>query len=67
VTTCGRICFNRQNINLSVVFAGQSVGIRQVSGRRSARHWLAEAAVSEPNTSRAHELSRRDLVTVLGH
>jgi putative transposase len=22
VTTCGRICFNRQKINLSVVFAG---------------------------------------------
>ena len=29
VTTCGRICFNRQKINLSVVFAGQSVGIKQ--------------------------------------
>jgi putative transposase len=33
VTTCGRICFNRQKINLSVVFAGQSVGIKQVSDR----------------------------------
>ena len=31
VTTCGRICFNRRKINLSVVFAGQSVGIKQVS------------------------------------
>src|SRR5207244_1516457 len=31
VTTCGRICFNRQKINLSVVFAGQNVGIKQVS------------------------------------
>jgi putative transposase len=31
VTTCGRICFNRQKINLSVVFAGQTVGIKQVS------------------------------------
>jgi len=31
VTTCGRICFNRQKINLSTVFAGQSVRIRQVS------------------------------------
>src|ERR1700722_13924800 len=31
VTTCGRICFNRQKINLSLVFAGQSVGIKQVS------------------------------------
>jgi putative transposase len=31
VTTCGRICFNRRKINLSVVFAGQAVGIKQVS------------------------------------
>jgi hypothetical protein len=31
VTTCGLICFNRQKINLSTVFAGQSVGIKQVS------------------------------------
>src|SRR5258708_27014895 len=31
VPTCGRICFNRQKINLSTVFAGQSVGIKQVS------------------------------------
>ena len=33
VTTCGRICFNRQKINLSVIFAGQNVGIKQVSDR----------------------------------
>jgi len=33
VTTCGRICFNRQKINLSGVFAGQNVGIKQVSER----------------------------------
>jgi len=31
VTTCGRICFNRQKVNLSTVFAGQKVGIKQVS------------------------------------
>ncbi len=31
VTTCGRICYNRQKINLSTVFAGQKVGIKQVS------------------------------------
>jgi len=31
VTTCGRICFNRQKINLSLVFAGQNVGVKQVS------------------------------------
>jgi putative transposase len=30
VTSCGRICFNRQKINLSQVFAGQTVGIKQV-------------------------------------
>jgi putative transposase len=33
VTTCGRICFNRRKINLSLVFAGQKVGIKQVSER----------------------------------
>ena len=30
VTSCGRICIERQKINLSKVFAGQAVGIRQV-------------------------------------
>lgn len=30
VTTCGRICFNCQKINLSQVFAGQTVGIKKV-------------------------------------
>jgi hypothetical protein len=33
VTTCGRICFYRQKINLSQVFAGQSVGIKQTDER----------------------------------
>ena len=37
VTTCGRICLNRQKINLSQVFAGQNVGIKQVDERI----WLA--------------------------
>ncbi|HEY1980885.1 MAG TPA: transposase [Xanthobacteraceae bacterium] len=36
VTTC-RIRFNRQKINLSVVFAGQSIGIKQVTDNI----WLA--------------------------
>ncbi len=31
VTRCGRICYNRRKINLSLVFAGQRVGVRQVS------------------------------------
>jgi putative transposase len=33
VTTCGRICFNTRKINLSHVFAGQRVGIKQVDDR----------------------------------
>lgn len=31
VTRCGRICFNRKKINLSTVFAGQNVGVKEVS------------------------------------
>ena len=30
---CGRICFNTRKINLSQVFAGQRVGIKQVEDR----------------------------------
>jgi putative transposase len=33
VTHCGRICYKRRKINLSQVFAGQNVGVRQVSDR----------------------------------
>ncbi len=31
VTRCGRLCHNRQKVNLSTVFAGQNVGIREVA------------------------------------
>lgn len=31
VTACGRICFNGCKINLSGVFAGQNVGIKQIA------------------------------------
>lgn len=31
VTRCGRICYNNRKINLSTVFAGQRVGVKQVS------------------------------------
>ena len=31
VTQCGRVCFGRQKIHLSTVFAGQNVGIKQVA------------------------------------
>ena len=37
VTTCGRICYNRKKINLRQVFAGQTVGVKQVDERI----WLA--------------------------
>ncbi len=30
ITTCGRICYQRRKINVSQVFAGQKVGVRQV-------------------------------------
>ena len=33
VTQCGRICFDRLKINLSTVFAGQNVGIKQVADK----------------------------------
>jgi hypothetical protein len=33
VTHCGRICYKRRKINLSQVFAGQDVGVKQVSDR----------------------------------
>ena len=33
VTQCGRICFGRRKINLSTVFAGQNVGVKEVSDK----------------------------------
>jgi putative transposase len=33
VTHCGRICFKTRKINLSTVFAGQNVGVKQVNDR----------------------------------
>ncbi len=33
ITTCGRICLEGRKINLSQVFAGQNVGIKEVSER----------------------------------
>ena len=31
VTQCGRVCIGRRKINLSIVFAGQHVGVREVA------------------------------------
>ena len=33
VTRCGRVCFDRLKINLSTVFAGQNVGVKQVDDK----------------------------------
>jgi putative transposase len=33
VTQCGRLCLGRRKINLSAVFAGQNVGVREVAER----------------------------------
>jgi putative transposase len=33
VTQCGRICIGRRKINLSTVFAGQNVGIKEISDK----------------------------------
>ena len=33
VTQCGRICFGRRKTNLSTVFAGQNVGVKEVSDK----------------------------------
>ena len=33
VTKCGRICIGNRKINLSTVFAGQKVGIREVADK----------------------------------
>ena len=33
VTNCGRICLGKRKINLSTVFAGQNVGIKEVSDK----------------------------------
>jgi hypothetical protein len=33
VTNCGRICLHRKKINLSTVFAGQTLGIKSDAGR----------------------------------
>ena len=31
MTACGRICYQRRKINLSQVFAGQKVGVKQTA------------------------------------
>ena len=33
VTSCGRICLGRRKINLSIVFAGQNVGVKEIADK----------------------------------
>jgi len=33
VTGCGRICMDTRKINLSTVFAGQNVGVKEIAGK----------------------------------
>jgi putative transposase len=49
VTRCGRICIGKRKINLSTVFAGQLVGIREVEDQL----WL----VSFMDARRLHSLA----------
>jgi hypothetical protein len=37
VTRCGRICYRRRKVNLSQVFAGQKVGVKQTADFQSER------------------------------
>jgi hypothetical protein len=47
VTQCGRICLGRRKINLSQVFAGQNVGIKEIADKI----WLGAPGRIEPTTS----------------
>ena len=44
VTKCGRICMGQRKINLSTVFSGQFVGIREVADKI----WLASFMDYDP-------------------
>ena len=48
VTRCGRICIEGRKINLSTVFAGQFVGIREVSDLMNHINLLFLAAETSP-------------------
>src|SRR4029079_3861522 len=57
VTHCGRICFKGRKINLSHVFAGQQVGIKQVEDRI----WLVSFMHYDLGEFE-HETSRREAI-----
>jgi hypothetical protein len=37
ITTCGRLCLHRERINISIVLAGQKLGIKEVDDGHLAR------------------------------
>lgn len=55
VTHCGRICIGRRKINLSQVFAGQKVGIREVADKI----WLVSFIHYELGVLRPRQWPRR--------
>jgi hypothetical protein len=48
VTRCGRICLGRRKINLSSVFAGQTIGIREVDNQI----WLVSFLLNTATTGK---------------
>src|SRR3546814_110157 len=55
VTTCDRICYKRKKINLSLVFAGQTAGIKQVEDHI----WLASVPAGTKRISAPTRRSKR--------
>ena len=75
VTQCGRICMGRRKINLSTVFAGQNVGVKEFEthinawhqglaepqAREDSRHWPAGVECAGGLACRCQELQERPL------
>ena len=56
MTHCGRICYNRRKIDLSIVFAGQNVGVKL--GRPQRRpECCAREDPAEPRVQIPYELT----------
>jgi hypothetical protein len=61
VTRCGRICLGRRKINLSTLFAGQMVGIREIEEQIWNDHRLVATKFSDRGLT---ILGREDVVTL---
>jgi putative transposase len=56
VTNCGRVCFGSRKINLSTVFAGQNVGVKEVDEKVwliSFMHYDSGSSTTSPIASNA--------------